>query len=79
MFTAVLQRHTIHRELLNSSSLSTTAVGRQAEPADTPACSDARAQHVIGIQIITALQKQKVLVFKQAISLYQILVISELF
>lgn len=64
MFTAALQWHTFHRELLNSSSLSTTAVGRQAESADAPACSNARAQHIIGVQVITALQKQKVLVFK---------------
>lgn len=50
---------TFDGQLLHSTPLSSAAVGWQAEAADAAACSDAGAQDVVGVEIVTTLKEEE--------------------
>lgn len=47
---------TFNGEVLDGTAFPTAAVWRQAEATDAPASPDPGAQHVVGVQIVTALR-----------------------
>lgn len=53
-------RPTLNGEVLDGAALSAAAVRRQAEAADAAAGPDPRAQNVVWIQVVSALEPDKV-------------------
>lgn len=50
---------TFNGEVLDGAALATAAVRRQAEAADAPAGPDPGAQHVVWVQVVSALRGEE--------------------